>query len=217
MKELRISGPHHRNHTQTRIQSHLHCVRTNVSRRAEDHDGLAPFHLCVLEQHLPCGYRNYRSRSRLQKVQSLRLWRYHSRLRHCIFCLRSAELGIGDSIHLIPRANPHHVRPNRLYHPSQVRPQRQRGLRTHLALALADQRVPRGHSRGPNMDEDFTCACHRHRNVLQHHLVGAAKLLYTHSLHLASTSNIDDRSLSRERSPSSRFRISSETLLKTSS
>jgi hypothetical protein len=45
----------------------------------------------------------------VRKVQSLWLRRYHSRLRHCILCLRSAKLGIGDSLHLIPRAKPHHV------------------------------------------------------------------------------------------------------------
>jgi hypothetical protein len=45
------------------------------------------------------------------------------------------------------------------------------------------------------MDEDFARACHGHRNVLQRHLFGAAEPLYTHSPHLASTTNIDDRTI----------------------
>jgi hypothetical protein len=50
------------------------------------------------------------------------------------------------------------------------------------------------------MDEDFARAWHGHRNVLQRHKFGAAKPLYTHSLHLASTTNLDDRKMSRDKS-----------------
>jgi len=58
---------------QLTVPGELHRIRPDIARTAVDNDGLTFTSLCVIEQHLPCRYANYRQCRRARERALLTL------------------------------------------------------------------------------------------------------------------------------------------------
>ena len=116
---------------------------------------MAAFRLRIFEEHLPCGYRDYRSTCRFQAAKRSRLGGYHAAHADRILRVRSYKLWIRDSVDSITGAKSRYCVTNLIYDACQVRTQSQRKVRTDLALTFADDCVPRSHARGCNTNQNL--------------------------------------------------------------
>jgi hypothetical protein len=88
------------------VYGHLYGVTSDVPRGSDDHDRLSAHRLCILEQHLPGGYRDDGGGCCFYVIQRLWFAGNHPGRGHGELGLGATELRISDAIDFVGRREP---------------------------------------------------------------------------------------------------------------
>src|SRR5207245_7597261 len=113
------------------------------------------------------------------------------------------KLRVRDTVDFITAIELTDARSDCFHDTGEIRAERQRRLRTHLALALANQRIPRRDSRRCDPDQHFSHSRNGTRYVLNHDHIGRTKTMDARSVHL-SVDAIVGLQLTTRRGPGTR-------------